>query len=357
MSVTYNDILNEMETEFFEECNEYAQEYPDIELRFKAVASEIYAAYTSADFALRQAFVQTASSDYLDMHAEMRGIERKTASPASGTLTFYVPQELESNVDIPKGTICSVTGEPLIQFSTNEAAVITPGSLSVQVPATALASGEKFNAPAGSVTVMVNPPEYVSAVTNENAFTGGTDEESDEMLRKRLLTSYSSAGNGVNAEAFEEQILKIDEITDVRVAMEPDLMILTVWLRTKSGKFPDMNITNEIADILGVLNICSIQYGFTMAHESEFSVFAAVKAQSGADKEKLAADVEASIRNACSACRIGEPLNVSSITAAVCALDNVQLAEISADPSAEGTIACGAGDYLVLKNVQVELYE
>lgn len=346
-----------METEFFDECGEYASDYPDVELRFRAVASEIYAAHTTADFALTQAFAQTATGEYLDMHAAMRSITRKTAAAAKGVLTFSVPQALETDVDIPKGTVCSVKGDPLLQFATDEAAVITAGSLSAQAAATALADGERFNAPAESITVMVNPPEYVSAVTNESAFAGGCDAETDEALRSRLVSSYGAVSNGVNAKSLEEQILTVEGITDARVAMDPLLNILTVWLRTQSGEYPETTVTNAISQKLGVLEICGVQYSFAMAQESGFSVYAAVRAQSGADKESLKAEVENAVKQACSAERIGETVDTASIAAAVYAVSGVASAEIAANPSYEGVVACGTGEYLVLEDLQVAVYE
>ena len=198
-----------METQFYNECGEYVKDYPEVELRFKAVASEIYAAHTAADFALKQAFVQTATGEYLDKHAEMRGITRKGASRATGYLSFFVTQEYEENVDIPEGTICSVKDNPLIQFATNYRAFILPGDTGVTIEASALNEGEEYNVPADSITVMVNPPEYIYSVTNQRAFTGGSDPESDESLRQRIIDSdgsiYYIDGSGYMTRDYTDQ--------------------------------------------------------------------------------------------------------------------------------------------------------
>ncbi len=357
MSVLYNDIIKAMETEFFNECGEYASDYDDVELRFKAVAGEIYAAHTAAEYAMRQAFAQTASGEYLDMHAEMRGITRKTAASALGELTFTLPQELEYDVQIPAGTVCSVSGEPLVQFVTDEGKTIPAGSLSATVPASALAPGAAFNAGAGAVTVMVNPPEYVLSVTNESAFTGGCDEETDEALRERLLRSYSQPTNGANAKSLEEQLLTIDGITDARIAADPEQAMLTVCVRTKSGAFPDGDMLKLIQEKLGILEICGAQYGIALARPALFSVFAAVRASAGADKKQLAADAQGAVRAVCSAAGIGREISLSQLTSAVLAVQGVESAEISASPSAGGTVSCGAHEYLSLSQVQVDVYE
>lgn len=357
MNTTYDDILETMETEFLSECGEYAENYPETELRFRAVASEIYAAFTAADYALRQAFVQTAEGEYLDKHAEIRGIERKKASYAKGTLIFSVPQLLENDVNIPKGTICSVKGEPLIQFSTDESAVITAGNYTVQVAATSLAQGDRFNAAPGSIRVMVNPPEYVIDVTNGEAFSQGSDEETDEALRSRIMDSYSGISNGVNAKTLTEIALTIDTIKDALYAMDPENGVYTLWIRTENGVYPNKSVMSQIYDKLGIIELCGSSYAVTLADERDFSVYAAVKVMSGADKEKIAAEVEERIRSVCSEQRIGRQIAVSTIASEVSSVENVRIAEVSAQPSYEGVITCGTGEYLVLSDVQVDIYE
>lgn len=357
MSITYDEILESMETEFFNESGEYAKDNPETELRFKAVASEIYAACTTADFALKQAFAQTATGEYLDRHAAMRSIKRKNAASAKGTLTFSVPQELENNVEIPKGTVCSVKGKPLIQFATEETAVIPAGSLSVQAAATALSAGSAFNAEPGSVTVLVNPPASVSSVTNETAFSGGADQETDEALRSRVVDSYHTVSNGVNPKSFAEIVLTIDTITDALFIMDPEFNEYTLFVRTENGDFPSPYVLEQIYDKLGILEVCGTGYDVALSQKSEFSVYAAVRAMRGADKERLAQEAEARIREVCSAQRIGREIPVSSIAAAVSGISGAAFTEISADPSYEGVVACRTGEYLVLKDVQVDVYE
>ena len=66
-----------------------------------AAAAQIYAMYLQADWVARQAFPQTAEGDYLDLHAQLRGLERKQASHAAGTLRFFADQAAETPREIP----------------------------------------------------------------------------------------------------------------------------------------------------------------------------------------------------------------------------------------------------------------
>ena len=149
MKETYNNILNSMRTAYFEECGFEPAASSDLELRFKAVASEIFSAYSYAQFVLKQGFPQTATGEYLDMHAQLRGIERKTATRALGKLLFSIAEPLESDVSIPKNTVCASASRSFVQFATDEAAVIPAGQTSVSVNASAIASGAQFNCPSG----------------------------------------------------------------------------------------------------------------------------------------------------------------------------------------------------------------
>ena len=108
MNLTYDEILNSMKIEFAGEKGEAVKELSDIEARFKAVASEIYSVSAYGDYIMKQSFPQTATSEFLDRHAELRSITRKTASYAKGAITVYrTESSIGSTVSIPKGTIFS----------------------------------------------------------------------------------------------------------------------------------------------------------------------------------------------------------------------------------------------------------
>lgn len=356
MSITYDEILKNMEETFYRESGKYVKDYSDISLRFRAVASEIYAAYANADYVLKQAFVQTAQGEYLDRHAALRGITRKKEAKATGTLVFFMEEPLDRDVEIPANTVCSIKGRPLIQYATNEKTVIPAGSLSAGSLATALSTGDAFNVSAGTVNVMVNPPEHVSFVTNINHFIGGYDDETDSALRERILASYGNLSNAVNRKSAEELIMTVEDIIDAALALDEENGRLNVCLRTKNNKIMP-EVMNAVKDILGFAKVCSVNLFLQLAERAEFSVIAAVKVKNGADEQLLKDKVTQTITNFCEGARIGKQLETSRIAASVAALDDVEFAEISADPSFEGTITCGSEEYLILKDVQVELYE
>lgn len=356
MSITYNQILEEMKQAYYNECSEQIKNMSDLEQRFKAVASEIYALSVNADYYLKQAFVQTATGEYLDRHAAMRSIARKTPAYAKGFLTFSLGEALQTDVTIPAKTVCSKADFPLVQFSTDEKAVIKAGDISVTVGATALLQGEEHNALAGEVTVMVNPPEYVISVTNESDFSGGTDQETDESLRQRIMSSYSVISNAVNTKSVEEMILTVDEILDASVAYNTEENLIEICIRLKGAELTT-DITSEVSDRLGFTEYCTGSLRFIMAEEKDFSVYAAIKVTKGTDKEQLEKDIIKNITEVCSAKKIGAEISSSRIMTALYGMQGIEFIEISATPSAAGIIPCGSNEYLVLKDVQVDFYE
>ena len=92
-----------------------------------------------ADWVARQAFPQTAEGEYLDLHAQLRSLERKEATRAVGALRFTAGEASENDRAIPLGTVCMTAG--LVRFETTQAAVLSAGATQVDVPAQAVQPG------------------------------------------------------------------------------------------------------------------------------------------------------------------------------------------------------------------------
>lgn len=132
------------------------------------------------------------TGQYLDYHAELRGLSRKPAQYATGTIEFTGTEGLV----IPAGYMCStesINDIPSYDYITTEAATIGNNG-KVTVPAQAVDAGSAQNA--GTNTVVINSTGYedITAVTNPIAFTGGIDEESDEDLLERIQEFDRSQG-------------------------------------------------------------------------------------------------------------------------------------------------------------------
>ena len=188
------EIYQEMLDCFAQRTGQEATESCDLAVRFYAVAAQVYALYVQADWVLRQCFPQTAAGSCLDSHAQLRGLSRKQATAAEGSIRFSVARAADTDRPIPAGTVCMTPG--LIRFETAQAAVLEAGASWVDVPARALTPGSAGNVPAGAVTAMAAAPVGIAACTNPAPFAGGGDEEGDEGLRQRVLSTFRRLPTG-----------------------------------------------------------------------------------------------------------------------------------------------------------------
>lgn len=213
----YETILSRMQDEFTSLAGFSPDDASDIGIRLKVLAGEIFSLGANVEWLKNQMFTKTATGECLDLHASERGLTRKEANKSKGTLTFSRASALDYDVEIPQGTVCSLSGTEGIRYVTTQAATLTAGNLTVEVPAESELGGNDKNTGEETIVVMVTPPVGITSVTNEAAFTGGTDAESDDILRERILESYRNISNGSNKAFYKEEVLKYDGIHSASV--------------------------------------------------------------------------------------------------------------------------------------------
>ncbi len=190
----------------------------DLAVRLQATAAQLESLYAYEDWCLRQAFAQTAAGVYLDHHAAMRGLARTAGRKAEGELTFSVETPAAAAISIPAGTVAQTAGGA--RYETLADAAIAAGEASVTVAARACEEGP--GAAAGQVCILPEPPVGVTGVVNALAFAGGTDEEDDEALRARILSSYAAPENGTNAAFYRRLAMQVPGVTDAAVIARPN---------------------------------------------------------------------------------------------------------------------------------------
>lgn len=216
MVQTYDEILKTMTDKYTEATSVVPTEYSDIGIRLRVLAGEIYSSLVNFNWLKEQVFIDTATGEYLDMHANLRGISRQKAYKASGKLKFYIAEPAEKDILVPKGTVaaCPVS---LLRFVTTEDGVIAAGKLSVSVKAEAMFEGKASNVAKNTVSVMVTPPAGVDGVTNDGAFSGGCDSESDTSLRERVISSIRYPINSTNIEYYKSVAESVDGVSSASV--------------------------------------------------------------------------------------------------------------------------------------------
>ena len=213
----YEEILSRMKKKYTEISGYQVPELSDIDIRMKVLAGELFNSEVNLEFIKRQMFPSTATSQYLDLHAQDRGLSRKQAVKATGTVRFYINEPIEEHINIPMGTVVSTEGDTQYRYLTDEAAVLTAGSTVVNVRCTAEKGGSKYNVKSGNITAMVTNVVGIEGVTNPTSFSGGVDLESDEGLRKRILNSFVSISNGTNKAYYKQLAESVDGVSSASV--------------------------------------------------------------------------------------------------------------------------------------------
>lgn len=212
---TLDEIYSELCEEYVSQSGLQLTDGGDMAIRLYATAVQLYSLWVHEQYVARQMFPQTADGEYLDLHAELRDLERTAATYAEGTIRFQVDEARQVALEIAKGVCC--TTDAGVEYLTTQASVIAIGNEYCDIPAAAKDAGKSGNTPANSIVNMTLAPTGVSCCTNPAAFTGGSDSEEDESLRARIVASYKRLPNGANSAYYESHVLNTDGVAAVEV--------------------------------------------------------------------------------------------------------------------------------------------
>lgn len=200
-------------------------------------------------FMVRQSFPQYAVKGYLDLLGVMFNCYRKQAVKATTYETFTTPAIKSYNITIPKGTMVKTGGVDGVYFVTTEHVVLTAGNLTVNVPIEALVAGASGNVNAGTIDELPNPVDDLT-VTNASAATGGSDEETDDAFRTRILEAGASGQVGTEA-WFKSMAESITGVHDAKVISNPDGEDYNVKILVNGIETPTpTDVTNAVYALL-----------------------------------------------------------------------------------------------------------
>lgn len=165
-------------------------------VRANAQAAVLEGVYAHQAWVFRQAFPDLADADVMEKMANQRGLTRKAAAAASGTVRFGGT----AATAIPLGTqVFTAQG---VYFETTEAAVVGGGG-TVDVAASALIAGAGGNQANNTPATVSVPPAGIAADAMILTMTSGADIESDADLLDRLLLELSEQPQGGNKKDYE----------------------------------------------------------------------------------------------------------------------------------------------------------
>jgi uncharacterized phage protein gp47/JayE len=294
----------------------------DLAVRLYAVAAQVYGLYVQAEWVGKQCFPQTAQGEYLDHHAQLRGLSRKAATHAQGMLRFYVTSAGTTDRAIPAGTVCMTAG--LIRFETTQAGVLPAGELEVDVPAQAVEAGSEGNVTADSIVSMAVAPVGVSGCGNPQAFSGGGDAEGDEELRERVLSTFQRLPNGANAAFYQQEALSFDQVVAATVLPKARGQgTVDVMVATLTGA-PDEELLEELSDYFQSRREIAVDVQVRAPELVDVAVSVQVAAAQGQDDQEVQQRVEQALRGYFTGKRLGEPVLLAQLGSMIFACEGVE---------------------------------
>ena len=227
----YDTILGELENGVQEPL------YPGDERRLfgESLVQAIVAVYNSVNDACRQKMLRYARGPVLDALGENRNTPRLDPARAATTLRFEITAPVASNIIIPAGL--RVTSDFVRYFLTDNTAVLSAGSLAVEVTATAENWGTEYNNIAIdelSQIVDVSDVPLIDHVKNIKPTAGGNDCEGDEEYRERIRQAENKLSTAGPAKAYKYWALSANpRVTDAVVESEKETITRT--LQTYAG--------------------------------------------------------------------------------------------------------------------------
>ncbi|HEC5114972.1 TPA: baseplate J/gp47 family protein [Escherichia coli] len=177
----------------------------DLYIRASAVASVATGIYQYQGWIVRQIFADTADTEFLEWHARTRGLYRKSATTASGTLTVTG----EPGATAAAGY--SVTRGSLTYTTTAAVTLDSDGNGTVAASySTAGAAGNTTAITSGTFT---STPTGFDSTVVIGVMSGGTDQELDTELLTRLLDIIRRPPAGGNKYDYRRWAMNVDGVT------------------------------------------------------------------------------------------------------------------------------------------------
>ena len=306
-----DELYNELMAAFAEATGMEAAGSGDLAARMYAVAAQLWGLYVQCDWVNRQCFPQTAQGEYLDLHAQLRGVERREATAAEGVLRFTVDAAGAADREIAAGTVCMTADQ--VRFQTTAEAVLEAGQLSVDAPAEALEPGRSGNAAAGTIRILTACPVGITGCTNPAPFTGGSDQEDDESLRSRILESYQRLPNGANAAWYEQTAMGHSGVAAARaVGRARGIGTVDVYIATEAG-LPGAELLQEVQADLQERREIAVDVQAKAPAAAEIGVSAELAVREGADFSAVKAAAEQALAGFFSGRRLGKAVLLAEL--------------------------------------------
>lgn len=198
--------------------NDILKEVTDIDVRegsfannlISPVSYKIWELMQSLNACIPIAFVDETSGKYIDMRAGEYGIKRKQGTKATAKVVFT-----GKNGTIVNAGSIFVTEDGYEYILDTAVTIGEEGTAEGSV--TAAKSGEIYNTEVNTITGMYKTISGLTGVTNTTKAEGGTDDESDESLVKRLYEYWQRPATSGNIYHYIMWAKEVDGVGEAKV--------------------------------------------------------------------------------------------------------------------------------------------
>ena len=170
-------------------------------------------------------FVKTAKDSWLQIQAWAVGLDFKAATKAEGVVHFTKESDV-TDLTIKAGTVIQTESinDVIFRLIVTKDTLIPKGVLRAPVPVLAEQAGANFNLAAGYYRILPESIAGISAVENlENWLTSpGADRETNDELRERYRTQFSSVGQHHIDSVYKGMIAKVAALSVDRIYFKHD---------------------------------------------------------------------------------------------------------------------------------------
>lgn len=276
---TYEEIRGALLTDYQNQIpGADTSEGSDIYIKASVLASALWGLYQYQKYIERQVFPDAADSAGIEHHASIRGLSRKPAAKASGTVTLTGT----NGTVVPSGLTLKTSG---VSFETTTGGNISGGVL--DVTARAKEGGASGNISINTALIVQDPPAGCSSsATAKTAFTGGTDKESDSALLARLLDVIRQPPAGGKKNDYGQWALEVTGVADCivyptrRGLGTVDLVVLTS--SSGAGRIPNQTLLNSVKTHIDTVRPVTVKDMLILAPTAKSqAVTASIKIASG----------------------------------------------------------------------------
>lgn len=277
-------------------------------IRASSLASCATGQYAHQAWILKQFFPDTADTDFLERHCNLRGIRRKNATSASGTVIAHgIPQ---ASIDADLQIKC---GERL--YTVLEKAYIKEDG-TVVLSIRSLEPGAISNQHNKTAQFMAAPVGVSSELVNLDV-TGGTDVESDNSLLNRLLDLLRRPPAGGNQYDYKAWALSVDGVTSAYVyPLRRGLGTVDVVI-TSGDNVPSDDIVSKVQNYIDSVRPVTAKNSMVIKPDVTKVDIEVKVSLSGGAFDKAANDIKQALQEHFSALKPGDSVIASQLEAVI----------------------------------------